>query len=55
MAYKINDNCISCGACVGDCPVDAITEGDPIYVINAETCIDCGACQPTCPVDAIEA
>ena len=55
MAYKINDNCISCGACVGDCPVDAISEGDPIYVINAETCIDCGACQPTCPVDAIEA
>jgi ferredoxin len=54
MAYKINDNCISCGACVGDCPVDAISEGDPIYIIDAEKCIDCGACQPTCPVEAID-
>jgi NAD-dependent dihydropyrimidine dehydrogenase PreA subunit len=55
MAYKINDNCISCGACVGDCPVDAIAEGDHIYTIDPEKCIDCGACQPTCPVEAIEA
>ncbi|MCL2697149.1 MAG: 4Fe-4S binding protein [Oscillospiraceae bacterium] len=54
MAYKINDNCISCGACVGSCPTDAISEGDPIYVIDAEKCIDCGACAPDCPVDAIE-
>jgi ferredoxin len=53
MAYKINDACISCGACVGSCPVDAISEGDGIYVIDAEKCIDCGACAPDCPVDAI--
>jgi ferredoxin len=53
MAYSINDSCIACGACVGDCPVDAIVEGDPIYVINAETCIDCGVCVGSCPVDAI--
>ncbi|MCL2638783.1 MAG: 4Fe-4S binding protein [Oscillospiraceae bacterium] len=55
MAYKINDSCIACGACVGSCPVDAISEGSPLYVIDAEKCIDCGACAPDCPVDAIEA
>jgi NAD-dependent dihydropyrimidine dehydrogenase PreA subunit len=54
MAYKINDNCIACGACVGDCPVDAIESGEPIYIIDPDKCIDCGACQPTCPVEAIE-
>lgn len=52
MAYTINDACINCGACAAECPVEAISEGDGKYVINAETCIDCGACADTCPVDA---
>ncbi|MCL2754567.1 MAG: 4Fe-4S binding protein [Oscillospiraceae bacterium] len=50
--YVINDNCISCGACVPDCPVSAIVEGDGKYTINGD-CISCGACVPSCPVDAI--
>lgn len=54
MAYKINDNCISCGACQGECPVEAITEGDGKYVIDAATCIECGACAGACPVSAPE-
>ena len=52
MAYKISEECISCGACVDSCTVDAISEGDGIYVIDPETCIDCGACAGVCPVDA---
>ncbi|NLZ46616.1 MAG: 4Fe-4S binding protein [Clostridiales bacterium] len=52
MAYIINDECISCGACVAECPVDAISEADSKYVIDAEKCIDCGACAGTCPVEA---
>ena len=44
MAYHINTDCISCGACAAECPVSAISEGDSIYVIDADTCIDCGAC-----------
>ena len=52
MAYKITDDCISCGACAADCPVEAISEGDGIYVIDADTCIDCGACADSCPVSA---
>lgn len=52
MAYKISDDCISCGACADGCPVEAISEGDGKYEIDAETCIDCGACAEVCPVDA---
>jgi len=52
MAYIINDNCISCGVCEGECPTKCISQGDPIYVINGPECIDCGACAGVCPVDA---
>ncbi|UMZ72764.1 DUF362 domain-containing protein [Natranaerofaba carboxydovora] len=52
MAYKITDECIKCGACAEECPVDAITEGEETYVIDPELCIDCGACADICPVGA---
>ena len=45
MAYVISDDCISCGACAEGCPVEAISEGDGKYVIDADTCIDCGPCR----------
>ena len=52
MAYVINDDCISCGACAAGCPVEAISEGSSHYEINADVCVDCGACAGTCPVGA---
>ncbi len=52
MAYKISDECISCGACEAECPVKAISEGDDKYVINSDACIECGACADVCPVAA---
>ena len=52
MAYKISDDCISCGACADQCPVNAISEGDGKYVIDADTCVECGACNGVCPVGA---
>lgn len=55
MAYIITDDCIACGACVDECPTDAITSGDPIYIIDADACIDCGACNDVCPTDACQA
>lgn len=53
MAYQISDECIKCGACEGECPTGAISEGDATFVIDEATCIDCGACEATCPVNAI--
>ena len=53
MAYKISDECLSCGSCADSCPVGAISEGDGQYVIDADTCISCGSCAATCPVGAI--
>jgi len=52
MAYKISDECIMCGACEGECPVGAISEGEGKYVIDADKCISCGACEGVCPVGA---
>jgi len=52
VAYKITDECISCGACEPECPMEAISAGDDIYVIDADKCTDCGACADVCPVDA---
>ncbi len=55
MAYVISDECISCGACAGSCPVSAINEGSSKYEIDAGACIDCGSCEGACPVSAISA
>ncbi len=52
MPRVISDECLACGTCQSQCPVDAISEGD-IYSIDADTCIDCGACESVCPVGAI--
>jgi NAD-dependent dihydropyrimidine dehydrogenase PreA subunit len=49
--YFISDECVECGACMNECPVDAIVEGSPYGITDA--CIDCGACADACPVDAI--
>lgn len=58
MAYKISEDCISCGACESECPNEAISEGDTTYVIDPKKCTECvGAfesskCAEVCPVDA---
>ena len=53
MAYKITDECTMCGSCLPECPFEAISEGDPKYVIDADTCTDCGACADACSSKAI--
>ena len=54
MAYKINDGCVSCGACTGECPAGAIAEGAEHYEIDADKCADCGTCASVCPTGSIE-
>lgn len=52
MAHKITDSCVACGACISECPTEAISEGD-IYKIDADKCTDCGTCVDACPSEAI--
>lgn len=52
MAFRISDDCVSCGACAAGCPVGCISEGESKYVIDEEKCISCGTCESTCPAGA---
>lgn len=58
MAYRISEDCISCGACEPVCPVSAISEGESIFEIDPEKCVECAGhfdeqqCASVCPVDA---
>ena len=58
MAYKITDDCISCGACEAECKNNAISEGETSYVIDPDKCTECVGnhespkCAEVCPVDA---
>lgn len=57
--YKVNDNCIGCGACVSICPVvfDFNDEGkaENIYgQVDADLDVLANEAMNICPVNAIE-
>lgn len=58
MAFKITEDCISCGACESECPNQAISESETIYIIDFNKCSECigffdtQQCVEICPVDA---
>lgn len=62
MAVKITDECISCEACISECPVAAILEEghaknpyDDIFYVKPESCVECvdhantPRCAEACP------
>ena len=55
MTYVITQACVDVldKACIDECPVDCIYEGDRMLYIHPDECVDCGACEPVCPVEAI--
>jgi ferredoxin len=59
MALTITENCTACDACKPVCPNEAISVGDPVYVIDPLRCTECvGAedepqCKLVCPADCI--
>ncbi|MBN1297832.1 4Fe-4S binding protein [bacterium] len=53
MPYTITSDCIACGTCLPECPVNAIREAE-IYEIDPETCIACRKCADICPVHACQ-
>src|SRR4026208_351726 len=56
MATRIANDCINCGACEPEFPNNAISQGDPIFVIDPKLCTECvgfhdyAACAAVCPV-----
>lgn len=53
--YIEDDRCIGCGACIKNCPLDAITgEKKKPHVIDTDKCIKCGICRTYCKLDAIK-
>ncbi len=52
MTYVIGEPCVDVldRACVEECPVDCIYEGERMLYIHPDECVDCGACEPVCPV-----
>lgn len=59
MALMITDECINCDVCEPECPNEAISAGEEIYVIDPRKCTECVGhfdepqCQKVCPVDCI--
>src|SRR5918995_1415192 len=55
VTYTIAQPCVDLKdlACVEECPVDCIYEGERMLYIHPDECVDCGACEPVCPVEAI--
>jgi len=63
MAVVITDICINCGACIDECPVEAIVDdednptGEEIYYVYEDKCVECvghhdaPACAEACPTE----
>jgi len=47
------EECIGCGVCVEECPVNCIEPVKPSPVEISEECVYCGKCVQVCPVEAI--
>jgi ferredoxin len=59
MALTITTECINCDVCEPECPNQAISMGDTIYVIDPAKCTECVGhfdepqCVQVCPVECI--
>ena len=59
MSLTITEKCIACGACIWECPTEAISPGDPRPVVNQSSCTECygffgeSQCIVVCPAKAI--
>ncbi len=57
MTTLITDQCIRCGACVEECPNQAISERPDTFYIDPNRCTECvgfherESCQAVCPVE----
>lgn len=54
FAQADRTRCVSCGACMNECPRDAIRIHHGCYaVMDVLRCVGCGKCTKVCPADCI--
>jgi ferredoxin len=59
VALQITDECINCDVCEPECPNQAISQGETVYIIDPRRCTECVGhfdapqCVEVCPVDCI--
>ena len=53
IAEIIQDKCIVCQVCIGECKPGAITYEGGVIKIDPEGCVGCGKCVDVCPTEAI--
>lgn len=59
MAFMVIDDCNGCAACEPECPNEAISTKDEIFVIDPNKCTECvghhneSKCVQACPMDCI--
>ena len=47
--------CTRCGACVEQCPADAIGwRADQLTLIAPDRCLHCATCEDVCPAHAVQ-
>ncbi|MGB8277088.1 MAG: YfhL family 4Fe-4S dicluster ferredoxin [Methylovirgula sp.] len=57
MSLRIAASCVNCSACEPECPNEAISAGDGIYVIDPSKCTECigfhddPQCALICPIE----
>lgn len=57
MSTMITEECINCGVCEPECPNEAISEGEEVFIIDPALCTECVGfhaseqCAEVCPVD----
>lgn len=51
----VGDFCVGCGACMKECPLQAISISKGIKAeVNFDKCVGCGKCSKVCPASTIE-
>ncbi|MDR2899015.1 MAG: 4Fe-4S dicluster domain-containing protein [Clostridiales bacterium] len=51
---QVGKECVSCGNCVKNCPLSAISIYKGLYAVVSEKCVGCGKCEKACPAGVIE-
>src|SRR5215469_8070361 len=59
MSVQITEGCVTCGACLWECPTEAISPGAVRPIVDSNVCTECygffgeSQCMVVCPVGAI--